>query len=184
MMVKLYPPYAPRATPAAAGLFAGCLLVSGQITIVQEFKDDSGSAASQVYYLSVDLNDNEDYKDHKDKIKSLEAFGFVVEITNASTSQSARGEGYISLSPITPTPTSRNAVLEAKIPRIFFVDDPLDPGETRTITFEESQDYIENFDAIEDAIKDGEIYLYGVTDQGTMVKYEDFKLIATINVEI
>jgi len=168
---------------AAAGLFAGCLLVSGQITIVQEFDDDSGSAASQVYYLSVDLNENEDYKDHKDKIKSLEAFGFLVEITNAGNIP-AGGEGYISLSPITPLPTDRNAILNANIPRIFYVSDPLDPGETRTITFEKSQDYIENFDAIDKAIKDGEIYLYGVTDQNTMVKYEDFKLIATINVEM
>lgn len=167
----------------AAGLFAGCLLVSGQITIVQEFDDDSGAAASQVYYLSVDLNENDDYADHKDKIKSLEAFGFVVKITNGGNI-AARGEGYLSLSPITPLPTDRDDILAAKIPRIFYVSDPIDPGEFRNITFEMSQDYIENFDDIDEAIKDGEIYLYGVTDQNTLVKYEDFKLIATINVEI
>ena len=159
----------------AAG--AGCLLVSGQITIVQNFGSDLATSDLNVYELFVDLNDNSDYEEHKDKIKSLETIGFVVAITNLGNA-SARGEGYLSLSKIANvTP----AGVRAAATRILYVDDPIAPGEKREITFEDSQGYIENFDKIEEAIKDGSIYFYGITDIGQEVMYENLKLIATVN---
>ncbi len=159
----------------AAG--AGCLLVSGQITIVQDFGSDLATSELNVYELFVDLNDNSDYEEHKDKIKSLETIGFVVAITNLGSMQ-AKGEGYLSLTKLdVVTP----AAVRAGATRILFVDDPIEWGETRNITFEDSQAYIENFDKIEEAIKDGSIYFYGITDTGQNVKYENMKLIATVN---
>ena len=47
-----------------------CDLISGQITIVQGFKDDTGTADKEVYFLSVDLSENSDYEEHKDKINA------------------------------------------------------------------------------------------------------------------
>ncbi len=166
-------------------LGTGCLLVSGQITVVQEFVDDNVTAGANVYPLHVDLNDNSDYEEHGDKIKSLEAFGFVVRVWNQGNME-ARGEGYIVIGEdIDPQLNSRAAlVASSKATRILNVHDPIAPGGYLDITFEMSQDYIENFDTIEDAILDGEISFYGVTDIGQTVKYEDLKLIATINASL
>ncbi|MBM3321664.1 MAG: hypothetical protein FJY73_13460, partial [Candidatus Eisenbacteria bacterium] len=60
----------------------------------------------------------------------------------------------------------------------------LGTGETRTITFEESQDYITNLDAIEEVVLEGVFYLYGITDIGTAVEYETFIVVASINVAL
>jgi len=159
----------------------GCLLVSGQITIVQPFQDDTGVADVNVYPLFVDLTENEDYEKHQDKIKSLEAFGFVVTVWNLGN-MAAQGEGYLATEQLLPVPTSRDALVgDTTVTRVLFVDEPIAPGDSLAITFEMSQDYIENFDVIEDAIKDGQIYFYGVTDIGQHVKYSGLKLVATIN---
>jgi hypothetical protein len=162
----------------------GCNLISGQITIVHPFDDDTGVADTPVYALSMDLNDNEDYKEHGDKIKSLEAFGFVVEITNRGN-MPAKGEGYLSLVDIGDMADHPDSVAaDPNTTLVVFVKDPLAPGATRNITFEESQDYIEGFDKIEEAIMNGKFYFYGITDIGQDVRWEDLKLVATLNVEL
>jgi len=160
---------------------AGCLLVSGQITIVQDFGDDLATATTNVYELFVDLTQNQDYRDHQEEIKSLEAIGFVVDITN-NGNMDAKGEGWLSLEPLGAAVLTPESIrTDARATRILYVSDPISPGVTRSITFEDSQAYIENFDKIEEAIQEGTIYFYGITDIGQSVAWEDLKLIATIN---
>ena len=167
-----------------AVLGAGCMLVSGQITVVQGFDPGTGSTTVEVNYLEVDLNENEDYADHKDKIASLETIGFVVHVTNLGA-DSASGEGYLGIDPVPGTALTPDDVKNSpKVKRILFIDDPIAPGETREISFEDSQAYIENFDWMEEAIKDGNIHFYGITDIGEEAAWDSLKIIATINVEL
>lgn len=162
-------------------LGAGCMLVSGQITIVQSFDDDTGTSGQTIYALSVDLTENEDYEKHQDKIKSLEAIGFVMEITNSGNLQ-AKGQGYLAFDEI-DTQNMAPGTLAARSDTYLILDvkDPIAPGETRNITFEDSQGYIANFDQIEKGIKEGVMYFYGITDIGQTVTYSDMKIIATVN---
>lgn len=167
-----------------AALVAGCMLVSGQITIVQSFDDDTGATNQKIYYVSVDLTENQDYKDHQEDIKSLEAIGFVVEITN-NGNLAAKGQGYLSLEPIdianmTPEQIASNPNTHL----ILDVKEAMAPGETRSITFEDSQECISNFDVIEQGIKEGTMYFYGITDTYQNVTWSGLKLIATVNFSI
>ncbi len=161
----------------------GCTLVSGQITLVENYGSDIGSVDGTVNRIAVDLTDNEDYNDHKDEIKSVEAFGFVVEVENL-TGGEATGEGYLSLTDLGLTPSAE--LLDSVATKIFSnVALPLAAGETRTVTFEESQDYVQGLDAIDAAVKEGVFYLYGVTSVPSVrVSYIDFTAIMTLNVEL
>ncbi|MFH1680795.1 MAG: hypothetical protein ABIH26_09140 [Candidatus Eisenbacteria bacterium] len=155
---------------------AGCL-ISGQLILVQVFGDGTANAENTVHFISVDLNDNSKYNDHKDKLKSLEAFGFYVTVTNLGGGE-AQGEMYLSLANLGLSPSI--ATIKAQGTPII-VNANLGGGEARTITFEESQDYITNFDKIEEAVLEGVFYLYGITDIGTAVEYDDFIVVAVIN---
>ncbi|MFH1276787.1 MAG: hypothetical protein ABIK65_00180 [Candidatus Eisenbacteria bacterium] len=162
-------------------LGAGCMLISGQITIVQKFDDDTDVSDQKIYALSVDLNENSDYKDHKDKIKSLEAIGFVVKVWNHGNLE-GKGQGYLSLVPIDILGMEPEDIADHPDTYLILdIKDPIPPGGFRDITFEDSQKYITNFDMIEEAIKEGSIYFFGITDIGQIVEWEDLKLIATVN---
>ena len=122
---------------AAVSLFLvglGCTLVSGQITLVENFGSDIGSVDGTINRVAVDLTDNEDYKKHRDEIKSVEAFGFVVEVENL-TGGEATGEGYLSLTDLGLSPSLEQ--LESHASKIFSnVDLPLGVGETARVVLE------------------------------------------------
>jgi hypothetical protein len=164
----------------AALLAAACSLVSGQITFTQDFGSDIEHANQSVYRIDCNLSDNEDYQDHKDEIKSVEAFGFFVTVENLGPDE-AKGEMWLSFTDLGMSPPI--ATIEASAKQIVG-NANLGAGEVRTIDFDESQAYIMNLSEIDKAVKDGEFYLYGITDQGTEVSYTDLNVVITVNVEL
>jgi hypothetical protein len=164
----------------AALLAAACSLVSGQITFTQDFGSDIESANQTVYKISCDLSDNEDYQDHKDEIKSVEAFGFFVTVKNLGD-DAAEGEMWLSFDDLGEAPSI--ATIKASAKQIVG-NANLGVGEERTIDFDESQAYIMNLSEIDKAVKDGVFYLYGITDLGTEVEYKDLNIVITVNVEL
>jgi hypothetical protein len=148
------------------------------MTIVHDFGDGVGSADQTVYTYHVDLNDNDDYREHNDKIKSVEAFGFKVEVANL-TGSTANAEGYLSFSEL-DSPTVDD--IQTQATRIFS-GIPLQPNETRPITYEESQNYLERLDVIDEAVKEGVVWFYAVTEEGTQIEYTALVLVITVNLE-
>ncbi len=164
----------------AALLAAACSLVSGQITFTQDFGSGTASADKTVHYIACDLSENEDYQDHKDEIKSVEAFGFFLTVENIGADE-AKGEMWLSFEDLGLTPSI--ATIKAEAVRIVG-NANLGTGEVRTIDFDESQAYVENLDDIETAVKEGVFYLYGITDLGSQVEYTDLNVVITVNVEL
>jgi hypothetical protein len=164
----------------AALVAAACSLVSGQITFTQDFGSGLASPDKTVHFIACDLSDNEDYQDHKDQIKSVEAFGFFVTVQNLGDDE-AKGELWLSMESLGETPTI--AAIQAGATQIVG-NANLGTGETRTINFEESQAYIMNLDAIEEAVQEGTFYLYGITSMGSQVEYTDLNVVITVNVEL
>jgi hypothetical protein len=162
----------------SSALVGGCFLLSAQMTIVHDFGDGIGSADQNVYTYHVDLNDNDDYREHHDKIKSVEAFGFKVEVSNLIGS-TANAEGYLSFFELN-SPTVEE--IQTQATRIFS-GIPLQPNETRAITYEESQNYLERLDVIDEAVKEGVFWFYAITEQGTEVEYTALVLVITVNLE-
>ncbi len=163
-------------------LIGGCFMVSGQITFVHNFGDGLATQGQTVGMFGLDLNTIKDYRDHKDKIKSVEAVGFQVEVTNRHATLPATAEGYLSMEDL-EEPTV--AEVQQQGVRIFSAAaDPVAPLTTRVIDFEESQAYMENFGAVQDAVRQGVFYVYLVAADGTEIEYKSLTLVVTINAEL
>ncbi len=89
-------------------------------------------------------------------------------------------EGYISFTGL-DSPTVEDIQTQAS--RIFS-GIPLQPNETRTIRYEESQKYLERLDVIDQAVKEGIVWFYAITEQGDRVEYMDLVLVMTVNLEV
>lgn len=170
--------FLPGVALAALTILGGCFLISAQMTIVYKPGDGIGTANQTVYSYHVDLNDNDDYEEHHDKIKNVEAFGFDVTVSNL-TGTAAHAEGYISF---TPLGSASVASIQAQATRVFS-GIPLQPSETRAITYDDSQRYIERIDVIDRAIKEGIAWFYVITDQGIRISSTGLTLVMTVNLE-
>jgi hypothetical protein len=65
---------------------AGCVLTSGQIRISFDLDNFTTSTQTQVSREDIDLNDESEYKDNKDKLKDLTDLAVLGQITNTGAS--------------------------------------------------------------------------------------------------
>jgi hypothetical protein len=64
-------------------LFApGCILTSGQITIDFDLPNIDATSSTGIVGEQIDLNDNSDYNDHKDKVKDIADFAVLGTFNN------------------------------------------------------------------------------------------------------
>jgi len=66
-------------------IFAGCL-VSGTFVIDLDIDNTDISTESEFQYFIVDLTDNEDWEDHRDKIEFIDNIGFQLWVENNGAS--------------------------------------------------------------------------------------------------
>jgi len=137
----------------------GCL-ATGQITLFEPI-DFGATTSTEFNAYVVDLNENDDYADNKDKIKSVDGVGIVAVIANQLSSP-ARATFYISddatLKTVEDVMDPDNATLVFISPEI--------PGNTKTtIEWAEGFDYIMNEEAIIDQVLgDGVFALYAIAE--------------------
>lgn len=154
--------------PALAGLALlaapGCDFVSVTLRIVQDViapgepshHVQSGQTQGT---LGVDLTGNQDFKDNQDKIKSVDAAGFVFRVRNNNPTP-ATAQIYFTTSAIA-APTEANVRAQGKL----ILSGLALPGSAYTdIDFEDSLalQVAANRDAFHTAIKSGRIFLYGL----------------------
>ncbi len=154
------------AVAAIALCLPGCSLVSGTLRIERDFPEGLQQSQDEfVAELFVDLNKNSDFKDNKDKIKSVDEVGFVFRAQNNRDTvpdSTAHGMIYISKTPIRPLTAeaiqaspSATRVLEGLV---------LQSGYTN-IDYDASLALEVNQSVLHDAVKDGTFYLYGIADE-------------------
>ena len=139
----------------------GCLLISKTFTIVIYIEDPITATAQdeddQVGWESVNLEDNDIWKDHKDEIKNIQSVEFYVKIKNNDPSVIASGQVYVSEEKL-PTPT----VEAIKNNAILVLDGiSVQPNEEKEIEREESVQYLKNIEKLMELIKGGTFYFYG-----------------------
>lgn len=144
---------------AATLVLSGCL-VSGQITIFQRI-DDTTSTDAAITAISVDLNEEEDYVDHKDKIESVDEISVVAIIEN-NLATAADVMMYISDDP------SLVSLAELEDPSnatLVFVGPTVPASGTLRIGWEDGYRYVVNEQAVADQVfGDGIFVLYVVAD--------------------
>jgi hypothetical protein len=138
--------------------FIGCSIISKTFTIVIYIEDRIWSTDEQINYDEVSLEDNEDWKEHKDKIKRIDSVEFAVRITNNENTE-ATGQIYISNDNSLSTPSSIQDSALLVLDGIV-----IPPGETKVIEREESIGYTRNYEELRDYVKSGFFYVYAIAE--------------------
>lgn len=149
---------------AAFLLLAGCSLVSVTLLIELDVEGTHRSTSSNIAVIAVDLTDDPDFEDNKDKIQSVDEVGFVFRATN-NIAQAATGEIWLSLVEIpNATPESVRSGGAARRVLSGLVLPPA-PGAI-DIRYEESLNLQDeaNRAFLHDAVEGGRFYLYGIAD--------------------
>lgn len=151
------------AVSVLALLVTGCFLVSGTLRIEHDFKQGPQHSTGQnVKELAVNLNDNSDFKDNKDKIKSVDEVGFVFQAIN-NLAFGATGQIYASKTPVTPLTAA--AVRAGATLVLTGLTLNAGPGVATNVTYDESLSHEVNQSTLAALVKEGTFYLYGIASE-------------------
>jgi len=148
---------------------AGCI-ATGTFVFVFDIEGNQSSPVSILAQM-VDLTENDEYNDHKDKIKSIDAVAVVGEITNNLPAETV-GQIWISDELyVTPDEVRQNATLVFETPSI--------PGNsTIFIDWSDGLSRIQHFDELKAQVESGNFIVYGIST-GAFDLFFDLNLIVT-----
>jgi hypothetical protein len=157
-------------------LSAGCkdMLVSGTFIIVKSF---SFTAQSGFYFYQVDITDDPDWQEHKDKIHKIDAVGVEFYITSTEAIDVTFNAYIDDWSGLGPVPSSVPATA-TQIIKDFTVS----PGKTK-ITYKQSLGILTGIDRLKALAKIGKFDYYGTStgNTGTDFKIDSAKVIVTVS---
>jgi hypothetical protein len=159
--------------------FAGCNIITGNVLIVIELDKAHPKTHEDFMVWHVNKEDYTDWKDHEDKIQHVVDLGFSVVFDNSAGSNEASGDFYVSKD---STLASADDVRDNAA--IVLSGIIVAPGKIRMITWQQSYQYLGNFDTLKKYVMDGEFYLYAVgvgTDLDLIVAKP--AIILTVNAE-
>jgi hypothetical protein len=155
----------------------GCL-VSGQVTVVESI--EIGATTDQsISKFNLDLNDNQDYGDHKDQILSVDEISLVAILTNR-VDEEAIGTVYISDNPNLNTIT--DITDETKATRIF-TSPPVEGNGEVIVNWSDGFAHMSNTDVLIDQILgDGMFTVYGIAENTPFDLFIEAEVVITVTV--
>ena len=140
-------------------LIGGCLLMTGQTTFYRRI-DIGVTTNTDVNPVPVDLNEEEDYTDHRDEIKSVDAISVVAFIKN-NLPVAAKMEIYIS------DDAGLATVDEVKSDaKLVFVSPTVPASETLKIGWADGFKYVvDKQPVIDQILGDGVFVVYAIADE-------------------
>jgi hypothetical protein len=136
---------------------SGCLL-SGQLILFSDFDVGETSDTAVNKYL-VDLNDEEDYADNKDKIESVDGVAIIAVIENL-TSTPVKGTIYVSNDPDLTTVSQ----VEAEADLVFISPEVPGNGEIKIGWMDGFAHMVDPQPIIDEVLGDGTFWIYAIAD--------------------
>lgn len=168
-----------KTTAAVIALFivmgANCI-TSGNILVVVDIEDFGAQTNNVFTSKKVDLRENEDWKEHKEDINSIDDLGFAVRITN-NADVPAAGQLYVSANKDLTT-------IEAVRSNAILVLDGIvvQPGVERAIEWGESKSFVKNFVEAKKVIFKELFYVYFIAAETPFdITVRDLVLIMSVN---
>lgn len=160
--------------PLVVVFIVGCGIGTGTFTFTYEIDDTIVSSNATLDKINIDLTTESTYEDYKDKIKSVDQVAVVGLVVNNHSLVTVSGEVWLAYngSYTDPEVVKDNGV------RIF-ISPEIDPGEQLSINWEDGLAYIENFSDLQDAIKTGNFWIYGLGDKDEFDVTMDIDIIIT-----
>jgi len=137
--------------------FAGCNIITGNVLIVIELDDETLQTGDDFKVWKVSKEDHGEWKDHEDDINHVVDIGFSLIFDNSRSASEARGDFYVS----TDGTFGTGAEVEANAAKVLSGIE-VGQGATRRITWQQSYEFLGNFDTLKKFVMDGEFYLYAV----------------------
>jgi len=135
---------------------AGCI-ISGNILVVVKLPDKSLKSNQDTEMWEVSKDNVGDWADHFDDINHIVDVGFTMIITNNNTTDAATGQFYISKR------DDFNSAEEVKEDGILLLSGlTVSAGKSLTVKWQESYDYLSNFDALKKYAMTGQFYVYAI----------------------
>lgn len=155
---------------------ASCI-TTGNVMVVEYLDDLHAETGVTINSGDVDLSTNSDWNDHKADIVGIDDLGFACRITNNS-GVAASGQLYVSANDkdyTTETAIRANAIL--------VLDGIVVPaGETVDIEWQDSYDYLENFDLVKEVIFGEQFHYYFIAAETPFnIDVTDLVLFLSIN---
>ncbi len=155
---------------------ASCI-TTGNVMVVEYLDDLSAATGQAITSGDVNLEENEDWQDHKEDINGIDDLGFACRITNNSNA-SASGQLYVS-------PNDKDYTTEAAIRAngILVLDGIVVPaGQTREIKWQESYDYLKNFEQVKEVVFGEQFHYYFIAAETPFdIDVTDIVLFMSIN---
>ncbi len=163
-------------------LVSGCLLVSGTFVIVETV---NVTLQSGFYSTSINLTNNADWEDHRDKLDKVEVVGFELWVTNNEPVEWSFWAYMDNFDSNCTTESCANASTTK-----FLVFDTLtipaasETSSTKIVSYAESFQYIQNLDEIKQMVFDGSFNFYGYGaggQNGNGGTIDSIRVIITVN---
>jgi hypothetical protein len=164
-------------------LLSGCNLVSATLRIEHDFAGGAQqSTGSTVTELPFDLAQDKDYKDHRDKIVSVDEVAFLFRAQN-NRPVDTQAEVWLSRSPIAPlTP---DAVRHSADARRVLRGLVLPADSVVDVDYRTSLDLQENTEYLYRAVREGTFYLYAIADSSEFdLTIDQLTAIVVLTVEL
>lgn len=130
-----------------------CITSGNIVVVVDDLPDLVGQTNTTFNPRSVDLTENDDWKEHRDQVNSVDDIGFACKITNHQSTVAA-GQIWIS----EKTYTTLEAVRASAVKILDGIAVPA--NSTRSIEWKESADFLSNFNEAKSIVYTEKFYLY------------------------
>ncbi len=160
-------------------LFVGCNIITGNKLIVIELGDatvEGTSSGFEKWRVSKDDPKNGTWKDHAEDIKHVVDLGFAVQIKN-DANVVATAKFYVSEDSTLSTVTEVDSLATLVLSGISVA-----ANSTKIIKWQDSYDYLHNFDTLKELILKGKFWLYATAVGSPVdVTFHNTAVILTIN---
>lgn len=158
-----------------AALFCACFLIAGTWVITYEVDNQDIHAPGPFYKYTVNLNDNSDWNDNKDKLDNIEDVVFTFKLANPGSTVMT-GQVYVS------PDSTLNTIAAVESTATLILDGISVPAhETLYVDMAHYYDLLHNFNALRDIVKPGVFTAYGIVPNPIQGDLFDAVVIVTVS---
>lgn len=155
---------------------ANCI-TTGNVMVVEYLDPLDANSAQAISYGEVNLENNGDWNEHKDDIAAVDDIGFACRITNNGSTVAA---GQLYVSELDKTLTTPEQIQEQAI--LVLDGITVQPGATREIEWQESYDFLMNFEETKQVIFTEHFKYYFIAEETPFnIHVEDIVLFLSVN---
>ncbi len=157
-------------------LVSSCFLFSGTWVIIYEVEEADIDCPGSFYKFTVDLTEEDIWKDHKDDIDNIPDISLTFKLANTGT-DTLTGRVYVSPS------STLDDTTEVKDSATIILDGiSVAPGDTLQMTLAHYYDLLQNFDTLKDLVKTGKFTAYAIVPNAPLnMEFSDVIVVVTIS---